>query len=67
MEAPTVRGVAALLWEGTQGASPEDIATLSYDVINQSGLKEILGMQRVNGLAGLIRRLKKIVAETAAS
>lgn len=67
LEAPTVRGVASLLWEGTQGASPEEICAISYDIINQSGLKEILGMQRVNGLAGLIRRLKKIVAETAAS
>lgn len=66
MEAPTIRGVASLLWEGTQDADPDEITAISYDIINQSGLKEILGMQRVNGLAGLIRRLKKIVAETAA-
>lgn len=66
MEAPTVRGFVSLLWEGTQGASPEDIGGVSFDIIGQSGLKEILGMQRLSGLTGVLRRLKKIVAETAA-
>ena len=65
--APTVRGFVTLLWEGTQGASVDDLAALSYDLISQAGLKEILGMQRMNGLAGVLRRLKKIVVETAAS
>lgn len=67
LEAPTVRGFVTLLWEGTQGASVDDLAALSYDLISQAGLKEILGMQRMNGLAGVLRRLKKIVVETAAS
>jgi cysteine desulfuration protein SufE len=66
MEAPTVRGFVSLLWEGTQGASPDAVAAISYDIIGQSGLKELLGMQRLNGLTGVLRRLKKIVAETAA-
>ena len=67
LEAPTVRGFVSLLWEGTQGASVEQLTSLSYDVIGQAGLKEILGMQRMNGLVGVLRRLKKIVAETAVS
>ncbi len=67
MEAPTVRGFVSLLWEGTRGASPGDYADLSFDVISKGGLKEILGMQRTNGLTGVIRRLKRIVAETAAT
>lgn len=67
MEAPTVRGFVSLLWEGTRGACPDDYARLSFDVISQAGLKEILGMQRTHGLTGVLRRLKRIVAETAAS
>lgn len=65
-EAPTVRGFVSLLWEGTQGAGVADYAALSYDIIGQAGLKEILGMQRMAGLTGVLRRLKRIVAETAA-
>ena len=42
-------------------------ARLSFDVISQAGLKEILGMQRTHGLTGVLRLLKRIVAETAAS
>lgn len=67
IEAPTVRGFVSLLREGMQGASPAAYADLSYDVISQAGLKEILGMQRMHGLTAVLRRLKKIVAETAAS
>jgi len=67
MEAPTVRGFVSLVWEGMQGATPEDYAALSYDIISQAGLKEILGMQRMAGLAAVLRRLKRIVAETAAN
>lgn len=67
MEAPTVRGFVSLLWEGTRGASPADYADLSFDVISKGGLKEILGMQRTHGLTGVLRRLKRIVAETAAN
>ncbi len=67
MEAPTVRGFVSVLWEGMQGASPKDYEELSFDVISKAGLKEILGMQRMNGLTAVLRRLKRIVAETAAS
>ncbi len=67
MEAPTVRGFVSLLWQGMQGTRPEDYDQLSFDVISKAGLKEILGMQRTHGLTGVLRRLKKIVADTAAS
>lgn len=63
MEAPTVRGFVSVLWEGTRGASVEDYEQLSYDVISKAGLKEILGMQRTHGLTGVLRRLKKLMAE----
>jgi cysteine desulfuration protein SufE len=65
MEAPTVRGFVSVLWEGTRGASVEDYEQLSYDVISKAGLKEILGMQRTHGLTGVLRRLKKLMAEAA--
>lgn len=65
-EAPTVRGFVAMLVEGLDGASAEEILGVPYDLIERSGLQEILGMQRVSGLHGVLRRLKMMVARSQA-
>src|SRR5262245_12776311 len=60
IEAPTVRGFVALLVEGLDGATVEEILSVPTDLIERSGMQEILGMQRVSGLHGVLRRLKAI-------
>lgn len=58
IEAPTVRGFVSLLQEALDGASAEEVAAVPNDLVQRAGLVEILGMQRIHGLNGVLRRLK---------
>jgi cysteine desulfuration protein SufE len=66
IEAPTVRGFVALLVEGLDGATVGEIVGVPNDLIERAGMPEILGMLRVRGLSGVLRRLKAEVARAAA-
>jgi cysteine desulfuration protein SufE len=66
IEAPTVRGFVALLVEGLDGATVGEIVAVPNDLIERAGMPEILGMLRVRGLHGVLRRLKAEVARAAA-
>ena len=63
-EAPTVRGFVCLLVRGLDGATVEEVLAVPHDLIQRTGMVEILGMQRVSGLSGVLRRLKGMVART---
>jgi cysteine desulfuration protein SufE len=65
IEAPTVRGFVAILMEGLNGATVEEILQVPGDLVERSGLAEILGMLRVRGLSGVLRRLKGEVTRAA--
>jgi cysteine desulfuration protein SufE len=65
IEAPTVRGFVAMLLEGLNGATIEEILQVPGDLVERSGLAEILGMLRVRGLSGVLRRLKGEVTRAA--
>ncbi len=65
IEAPTVRGFVSLLMEGLEGATVEDILQVPNDLVNRCGLSEILGMLRVRGLTGVLRRVKGDVTRAA--
>jgi cysteine desulfuration protein SufE len=65
IEAPTVRGFVALLMEGLNGATVEEVLQVPLDLVERSGLAEILGMLRVRGLSGVLRRLKGEVTRAA--
>ncbi len=65
IEAPTVRGFVALLVEGLSGATVEEILQVPSDLVERIGLPEILGMLRVRGLHGVLRRLKAEVTRAA--
>jgi cysteine desulfuration protein SufE len=65
IEAPTVRGFVSLLVEGLNGATVEDVLSVRHDLIEELGLPEILGMLRVRGLSGVLRRLKAEVTRAA--
>jgi cysteine desulfuration protein SufE len=65
IEAPTVRGFVSLLVEGLNGATVEEVLRVPNDLIDRIGLPEILGMLRVKGLHGVLRRLKVEVTRAA--
>jgi cysteine desulfuration protein SufE len=65
LEAPTVRGFVALLLDGLTGASVEEVLQVPNDLVERIGLPEILGMLRVRGLHGILRRVKADVTRAA--
>jgi cysteine desulfuration protein SufE len=65
IEAPTVRGFVSVLVGGLNGATVEEILGVPNDLIDRIGLPEILGMLRVRGLNGVLRRLKTEVVRAA--
>ena len=65
IEAPTVRGFVAILVEGLNGATIEEVLAVRSDLIERIGLPEILGMLRVRGLSGVLGRLKKEVTKAS--
>ena len=62
IEAPTVRGFVAILVEGLNGSTAQEVMAVPGDLIERIGLPEILGMLRVQGLGGVLRRLKREMA-----
>jgi cysteine desulfuration protein SufE len=65
IEAPTVRGFVALLLEGLNGSTVEDLLAAPANFVERCGLPEILGMLRVRGLTGVLRRIKAEVGRAA--
>jgi cysteine desulfuration protein SufE len=61
-EAPTVRGFVSLLARTLEGASPDAVAQLPMDLLDQLGLSETLGMTRTQGLTAILHRIKSSVA-----
>jgi cysteine desulfuration protein SufE len=64
-ESPTVRGLVALLVETLDEAAPEDVAAVPDDLLAQLGIAQQLGTRRQQGFAGVLRALKRAVAEGA--
>jgi cysteine desulfuration protein SufE len=65
IEAPTVRGFVSLLLEGLNGATVQDILSVPNDLVERCALPEVLGMLRVRGLSGVLRRIKGEVTRAA--
>ena len=64
-EALTVRGFVALLLEGLKGARVEEILQVPNDLVERTGIPELVGMQRAAGLPRILRRLKVEVTRAA--
>jgi cysteine desulfuration protein SufE len=60
-EAPTVRGYASILVEGSNGASPAVIQAMPEDVYLLLGLHEAITPQRLRGLHALAVYMKRQV------
>jgi cysteine desulfuration protein SufE len=64
-ESPTVRGYAAILAEGLDGAAPETVLNTPDDVYILLGLHEAITPQRLRGLHALMIYMKRQVKNLA--
>jgi cysteine desulfuration protein SufE len=64
-ESPTVRGFVSLLARALEGQTPEAVARLPLDLLDQLGLSETLGMTRTQGLTAILHRVQSSVASAA--
>ena len=62
-EAPTVRGFVSLIAKGIHGATPEEVAALPGDLLDQLGLTHAIGMTRLSGLTAVVGRIKRMAGE----
>ena len=65
-ESPTVRGFISLLARTLDNQTPDAVAKLPDDLLDQLGLSETLGMTRTQGLTAILNRIKRSVATAAA-
>nr|WP_290669135.1 SufE family protein [Ardenticatena sp.] len=64
---PTVRGLAAILYHGLNGATPEDVLAVPADFYYQTGLQDAISHQRLNGFAGMLAHVKRLAAKALES
>jgi cysteine desulfuration protein SufE len=62
-ESPTVRGYAAVLRDGLQGATPQEVLTVPDTFFQHMGLHEVLTHQRLHGMAAMVAHVKRLAAE----
>lgn len=64
-EAPTTRGFASILVAGLAGLTAQQVLDVPDDVSQRLGLARAVSPLRLRGLAGMLRRIKRQVAEQA--
>ncbi|GAC56732.1 SufE family protein [Gordonia hirsuta DSM 44140 = NBRC 16056] len=65
-EAPTTRGFAAILHQGLDGASAEQIAAVPLDFVDDLRLDSVVSPLRLRGMTGMLTRIKRQVAQQTA-
>jgi cysteine desulfuration protein SufE len=63
-EAPTVRGFAAILQEGLNGVTPEDMIAVPNEFYYEMGLQSVLSGQRLNGIGAMLAHMKTLARGT---
>jgi cysteine desulfuration protein SufE len=63
-ESPTVRGFAAIMAIGLDGATPYQILNLPNDFYQLMGLDQVLTMQRLNGISAILAHMKRIALQS---
>ena len=58
--APTVRGFASIMLEGTAGATPEAVLQIPSDFFVEMGLQKVLSPQRLNGIGAVLAHMKRL-------
>lgn len=66
-EAPTVRGFAAIMQQGFEGTTAEEVLAVSDDFYRAMGLQSVLSGQRLNGMSAILAHMKQLVLADAAS
>jgi cysteine desulfuration protein SufE len=64
--APATRGFVGLLVEALDGAPVEEVVALDDSLVERSGLRQSIGMQRLGGFYAILRRLRREVVRQAA-
>jgi cysteine desulfuration protein SufE len=67
LEAPTTRGFASILQHSLDEQSPDTILQFDEDFISQLGLTELVSPLRINGMHGMLARIKRQVKEKSAA
>ena len=62
-EAPTVRGFAAVLKEGLDSCTPQQIESVPNEFYLQMGLQNVLSGQRLNGIGAILRYMKELAID----
>ncbi len=62
-ESPTVRGYAAIIMQGINGSTPEEVLAIPAEFYLRMGLQEVLTAQRLNGMAAILAHVKRRAAE----
>jgi len=58
-EAPTVRGLAAILASGLNGSKPEQILAVPADFYLPMKLEDAISQQRMNGFSGILAHMRQ--------
>lgn len=64
-ESPTVRGYAALMAAGLDGATPDEVLAVPGDFWQAMGLQEVITFQRIKGIAAILAHMKRLVLAIA--
>lgn len=65
VSAPTVRGIVALVQQGIQDRTVSEVLAVPEDILPALGLSTALGMQRREGMRGVMRRIQRDIRMTA--
>jgi cysteine desulfuration protein SufE len=62
-QSPTVRGLAAILANGLNGAKPEEILSVPADFFLPMNLQDAISQQRINGFMGVLAHMKQKIVK----
>ena len=62
-ESPTVRGYAAILGQGLDGATPEQVIAVPGNFYMEMGLHKVLTTQRLNGIGAILAYIRRLAAK----